>query len=58
MVHVYFNNGTHFNHQQNLTGIASDIFVVDVTADGQWLLVVEREGVNRIYNFNSSNNKF
>ena len=55
MVFVYFNNGTQFANTHNITGFASDIWAVDITADGQWLLVVEFIGINRIYRFGSSN---
>ena len=57
-VYVYFNNGTHFKIEDTLTIFTSTIYVADVTADGEWLLAVEYDGINRIYNFNSLINKF
>ena len=57
-MYVYINNGTHFQIQHTLIGFTSYVYAIDVTADGEWLLVVEWNGINRIYNFNSLTNKF
>ena len=58
IVFVYSNTGTQFISTDNLTGFGSDLWAVDVTADGQWLLAVEFDGVNRIYQFDALSSKF
>ena len=58
ILYVYLNNGTHFKSEDTLTGFTTNVLAVDVTADGEWLLVVEENGINRIYTFNSSTNNF
>ena len=58
IAYVYLHNGTNFRIEDTLTVFTSNVRVVDVTADGEWLLVVEQNGINRIYRFNSPTNKF
>ena len=57
-VRVYFSNGTLFSLSDTLTDFTSSVWAVDVTADGEWLLVVEDARIHRIYSFNYKTNKF
>ena len=58
IVLIYSNNGTQFTLSHTLTDFGSVVWAVDVTADGEWLLVVEWDGTSRIYRFNPLTNKF
>ena len=58
IVYIYFSNGTQFTLTHTLTEFSSPAWAVDVTADGEWLLVVEYSGISRIYKFNPPTNKF
>ena len=58
IVFVYSINDAQFNSNQNITDFGSDVWTVDITADGGWLLVVEFVGINRIYLFSYTENKF
>ena len=58
IVYIYSNNGTKFTLTHTLTEFSSPAWAVDVTADGEWLLVVEYSGISRIYKFNPLINKF
>ena len=58
IVYIYSSNGTQFTLTHTLTDFPEYAIVVDITADGEWLLVVDDIGINRIYNFNPLTNKF
>ena len=58
IVYIYSNNGVQFTLSHILTDFASEVQAVDITADGEWLLVVEYDGINRIYIFNPLTNQF
>ena len=49
VVYIYLKNSNTFSSQQNISHYESDVFVTDITSDGQWLLVVERHAKIRIY---------
>ena len=57
-VNIYFKSGEKFNGGDAIRGFNSRITVVDVTFDGKWLLVIEANGISRIFKFNFSKNKF
>ena len=58
IVYIYSNTGTQFTLTHTLNDFNSTVYAVDITADGEWLLVVERTGINRIYKFNFLTNEF
>ena len=58
IVYIYSNNGTQFTLIHTLTEFTNEVWVVAITADGEWLLVVEYSGISRIYKFNPLTNKY
>ena len=58
IVYIYYNNGTQFILSHTLTDFANSVLSIDVTADGEWLLAVEYDGISRIYKFDPLTDKF
>ena len=55
---IYEKVGIYFSHMQTLIDNRGDSIDVDVTADGQWIMVIDVNGYVRIYTYNSNNHLF
>ena len=57
--YVYVNNGTHFINTYNLSGCCtSHVDLVDMTADGEWLYVVDNFRDTYMYRYNFLTNRY
>ena len=57
--YVYENNGTHFTHTYNISGCCVDhVDFIDVTADGEWLYVVDNYRSSYMHRYNFRTNQY
>ena len=47
VVYIYSKTGTQFILTHTLNDFTNSVYAIDVTADGEWLLTVELNGVNK-----------
>ena len=57
-VHLYYNNGSHFVKEKGFAIPAIQRDSLDITADGEWMLVVDHYSYFRIYSYNHAINSF
>ena len=56
--YVYKKDGRDYSLLQRLSDTASYVYCVDITGDGEWLVVSESAGKTLAYKFNETQNKF